>query len=32
MGARDRMENILEYIINITMEINFRVKFTPKVY
>ena len=26
MDARDRMENVLEYIINITMEINFSSK------
>ena len=26
MGERDRMENVLEYIINVTMEINFLSK------
>ena len=30
MGARDRMENVLEYIINITMEINFSSKVYSK--
>ena len=29
-GARDRMENVLEYIINITMEINFSSKVYSK--
>ena len=29
-GARDRMENVLEYIINITMEINFSRKVYSK--
>ena len=29
-GARDRMENVLEYIINITMEINFSNKVYSK--
>ena len=29
-GARDRMENVLEYIINITMEINFLSKVYSK--
>ena len=30
MGARDRMENVLEYIIDITMEINFSSKVYSK--
>ena len=30
MGARDRMENVLEYIINITTEINFSSKVYSK--
>ena len=30
MDARDRMENVLEYIINITMEINFSSKVYSK--
>ena len=30
MDAQDRMENILEYIINITMEINFSSKVYSK--
>ena len=29
-GTRDRMENVLEYIINITMEINFSSKVYSK--
>ena len=29
-GARDRMENVLEYIIDITMEINFSSKVYSK--
>ena len=29
-GVRDRMENVLEYIINITMEINFSSKVYSK--
>ena len=29
-GARDSMENVLEYIINITMEINFSSKVYSK--
>ena len=30
MDARDRMENVLEYIINIAMEINFSSKVYSK--
>ena len=29
-GVRDRMDNVLEYIINITMEINFSSKVYSK--
>ena len=29
-GARDRMENVLEFIINITMETNFSSKVFSK--
>ena len=32
MDVRDRMENILEFIVNITMEINFLSKVYSKSF